>query len=108
MKLRKRARLVRDGVEDMERDYGIEGLVRESQFVHIHLEGITAQLPYVGNFTAMMEDTDSVLRKEPMNADAELMLTAQYFNFARHVWEGVGADGGGEVGLVFGAQEARP
>ena len=75
--------------------YDQNGLIEQAgslfnRFVHIHHEGITAQLPYVENFTAMMDDTDSVLRKEPMNADAELMLTAQYFNFAKHVWEGVG------------------
>ena len=38
MELRKRTRLVGDGVEDMERDHCVEGLVRERQFVHVHLK----------------------------------------------------------------------
>lgn len=75
--------------------YDQKGLIEQAgslfnRIVHIRLEGITAPLPYVENFTAMMDDNDSTLRKEPMNAEAELMLTSQYFNFARHVWEGVG------------------
>ena len=75
--------------------YDQNGLIEQAgslfnRIAHIHLEGITTPLPYVENFTAMMDDTDSLLRKEPMNADAELMLTAQYFSFARHVWQGMG------------------
>lgn len=56
---------------------------------HIHQDGITIPLPYVDQFSSMMDDHDSLLRKEPVNADAELMLTSQYFSFARHVWQGV-------------------
>lgn len=75
--------------------YDHQGLIEQAgslfnRIEHIHQEGINAQLPYVDNFTAMMDDRDSLLRKDPMNAGAELMLTAQYFSFARHVWQGLG------------------
>ena len=61
-----------------------------NRLIHLHREGITAQLPYEADFVRMMEDSDSVLRREPGNAHAELMLTSQYFSFAKHVWQGIG------------------
>lgn len=75
--------------------YDHQGLIEQAgslfnRIEHIHREGINVQLPYVDKFTAMMDDRDSLLRKDPVNADAELMLTAQYFSFARHVWQGLG------------------
>lgn len=75
--------------------YDQNGLIEQAgslfnRIVNIRRDGITAPLPYVEQFTAMMEDSDSTLRKEPRNADAELMLSAQYFSFAQHVWQGVG------------------
>ncbi|MEJ1236483.1 L,D-transpeptidase family protein [Chryseolinea sp. T2] len=75
--------------------YDQKGLIEQAgslfnRIVHIHDDGITAQLPYEADFVRMMEDSDSILRKEPRNADAELMLTSQYFSFAKHVWQGVG------------------
>lgn len=74
--------------------YDQQGLIEQAgslfnRIRHINLDGITVPLPYADVFTAMMDDRDSLLRKEPRNASAELMLTAQYFSFARHVWEGV-------------------
>lgn len=75
--------------------YDQKGLIEQAgslvnRIVHIHEDGITAPLPYEEDFVQMMEDSDSLLRKEPRNADAELMLTSQYFSFAKHVWQGVG------------------
>jgi len=73
--------------------YDQKGLIEQAgslynRIAHIHKEGITTPLPYADNFTAMMNDNDSLLHREPMNAQAELMLTSQYFSFARHVWQG--------------------
>ncbi|MGC3945150.1 MAG: L,D-transpeptidase family protein [Chryseolinea sp.] len=75
--------------------YDQKGLIEQAgslfnRIVHIHDDGITAELSYEQDFVHMMEDSDSLLHKEPRNADAELMLTSQYFSFAKHVWQGVG------------------
>ncbi|MBL0740955.1 L,D-transpeptidase family protein [Chryseolinea lacunae] len=56
---------------------------------NLQQDGIKATLPYTQNFQALMDDRDTLLRREPMNAEAELMLTSQYFSFARHVWHGI-------------------
>ena len=61
-----------------------------NRFLQIADEGVITGLSYQQAFNALMDDNDSLLLKEPMNAEAELMLTAQYFNYARKVWQGLG------------------
>lgn len=75
--------------------YDQNGLIEQAgslmnRIVNLPADGITGKLTYEDAFVAMMNDNDSTLRTLPMNPDAELMLTAQYFNFAHHVWQGVG------------------
>jgi len=75
--------------------YEDSGLVEQAvslhnRFLHIKDEGVISSLPYQQAFHALMDDNDSLLIQEPMNAEAELMLTAQYFNYARKVWQGLG------------------
>jgi L,D-transpeptidase YcbB len=75
--------------------YDSSGLIEQAgnlfnRSQHLNQEGLNLKLPYNDSFKALMEGTDSSLRIDPRNAEAELMLTAQYFSFARHVWQGMG------------------
>jgi murein L,D-transpeptidase YcbB/YkuD len=75
--------------------YDSSGLIEQAgnlfnRSQHLNQEGLNLKLPYNDSFKALMEGTDSTLRIDPRNAEAELMLTAQYFSFARHVWQGMG------------------
>jgi murein L,D-transpeptidase YcbB/YkuD len=75
--------------------YEDSGLIEQAaslhnRFLQITDEGVITGLSYQKDFNALMNDDDSPLTKEPMNAEAELMLTAQYFNYARKVWHGLG------------------
>ena len=77
--------------------YDSNGLIEQAgnlfnRFQHINQEGLTLTLPYSVPFRALMEGTDSSFQKDPRNPEAELMLTAQYFSYARHVWQGIGED----------------
>src|SRR5688500_4619414 len=75
--------------------YDSSGLIEQAgnlfnRSQHLNQEGLNLKLPYNDSFKALMEGTDSTLRIDPRNAEAELMLTAQYFSFARHAWQGMG------------------
>lgn len=74
--------------------YDAAGLIEQATSLHNRLlqieeEGITRQFPYMKAFNSLMDDNDSLLNREPMNPEAELLLTAQYLNYARTVWQGV-------------------
>lgn len=74
--------------------YDGNGLIEQAASLYnrveqLQEEGITRQLPYSKTFDALMDDNDSLLLREPMNAEAELMLTSQYFAYANIAWEGI-------------------
>ncbi len=74
--------------------YDNNGLIEQAdnlfnRIEHISDEGLPNKIPYREPFHEMMNDNDSLYRKEIANADIELMLTAQYFSYARYVWEGM-------------------
>lgn len=75
--------------------FDANGLIEQAASLYNRMEqleeeGITRQIPYKKEFGALMDDNDSLLMKDPMNAEAELMLTSQYFAFANMAWEGLG------------------
>lgn len=56
-------------------------------------EGITATMPYADAFRKLMEK-DTVMSSDlKAQTILELMLTAQYFFYAKHVWTGLGEKG---------------
>ena len=60
-----------------------------NRILQMESDGLEAQIPYLTNLRALMDDNDSLLMKEPMNPEAELLLTSEYFNFAKKVWQGI-------------------
>ena len=74
--------------------YNESGIIEQvnglySRILQMENDGLNTHIPYLANLHALMDDNDSSLLKEPMNPEAELLLTAQYFNFAKKVWQGV-------------------
>jgi len=77
--------------------YDRRGLIEQAtglfnRIQNLNEDGLTKTLPYIRLFQALMDDRDTLLQREPMNAEAELMLTSQYFSFARNVWQGIDED----------------
>jgi murein L,D-transpeptidase YcbB/YkuD len=77
--------------------YDRSGLIEQAtglfnRIQNLNDDGLTKTLPYIRSFQALMDDRDTLLQHSPMNAEAELMLTSQYFSFAHHVWQGIGED----------------
>lgn len=67
-----------------------KGLIEQADNLYNHIqnissEGVKEKLPYQDEFTSMMreENTDS------LNLNTEIMLTAQYFMYAKNVWAGM-------------------
>ncbi len=56
-------------------------------------EGVPVQLLYEPELHQMMDDDSAVGFREKANPKLELMLTAQYFFYAKHIWTGLGAKG---------------
>lgn len=76
--------------------YDSKGLIEQAHGLNNRMmgladEGIADTLPYQQQFHRLMENADSSLSIDPINPMAELMLTAQYFSFARQVWQGLDA-----------------
>lgn len=74
--------------------YDRHGLIEQAaglfnRIQNLGQDGLKATLPYESSFRAMMDDTDTLLRREPMNAEAEMMLTSQYFSYAHRAWQGI-------------------
>lgn len=74
--------------------YNESGIIEQvnglyGRILQMESDGLSLQIPYLANLRALMDDNDSTLLKEPMNPEAELLLTSQYFNFAKKVWQGV-------------------
>jgi len=67
-----------------------KGLIEQADNLYNHIqniniEGVKDKLPYQDEFTAMMSgDSDS------LDVNTEIMLTAQYFVYAKNVWAGMG------------------
>lgn len=60
-------------------------------------DGILKEIPYKEDFLKMTEDFQSGKSKAP-SITAELMLTGQYFNYAKNVWGGAEADKANDMG----------
>jgi murein L,D-transpeptidase YcbB/YkuD len=80
------------------------GLVESSydlfnRIQNITEEGIPADIPYLDEYKGMMEGEDSSASSGSMlSPDLELMITAQYFNYARKVWTGLSPNQTEELG----------
>lgn len=74
--------------------YDNNGMIEQAdalynRFIQTEKDGLTHEFVYAKDFHSLMDDNDSSLLREPANADAELMLTAQYFNYAHRAWQGL-------------------
>jgi murein L,D-transpeptidase YcbB/YkuD len=75
--------------------YDEDGIIEQAaslfnRFEQLEQEGLQPdKFPYLDQFNSLMEGNDSSLQTEPMNAEAELMLTAQYLSYAHQVWQGM-------------------
>ncbi len=73
--------------------YDDQGMIESSQDLfnrvsNITDEGIPFKVPYFDTYKSMIEVKDSLMTNGP-NPEAEIMLTAQYFNYAHVVWKGL-------------------
>ena len=67
-----------------------KGLIEQAGNLYNHIqnisiEGVKDKLPYQAEFASMMSDDNS----DSLNVDTEIMLTAQYFVYAKNVWAGL-------------------
>jgi len=74
--------------------YDSSGLIEQAmglhnRFEHLKQEGILSNMPYTAAFNALMDVNDSTLVYNPMNPEAELMLTSQYLSYAHRTWQGI-------------------
>jgi murein L,D-transpeptidase YcbB/YkuD len=74
--------------------YDQKGLIEQSgdlynRVMNINDEGLPEKILYMDDFKLMMETADSSGQSVEQESEHELMLTAQYFNYARNVWAGV-------------------
>ncbi len=70
--------------------YEDNGLIDQADNLYDHIqnigsEGVKDKLPYQEEFHEMMSDDN----KDSLNIDTEIMLTAQYFVYAKNVWAGI-------------------
>jgi L,D-transpeptidase YcbB len=71
-----------------------DGLIEQSadlysRIHHFEEEGLPPQLPYLNKFMNMMGGEDNFSLSQSAEAEKELMMTAQYFAYARKVWSGI-------------------
>ncbi|MFZ9719134.1 MAG: L,D-transpeptidase family protein, partial [Chitinophagaceae bacterium] len=57
---------------------------------NLHEEGIAASMPAATVFRKLMESDTLITNQKEESIVLELMLTAQYFFYAKHVWTGLG------------------
>lgn len=74
--------------------YDDQGIIESSQDLYNRVsnmtdEGIPFKVPYYDNYKNMVDGTDSTGAGTSPDPEKELMLSAQYFNFARKVWSGL-------------------
>ncbi len=74
--------------------YDPKGLIEQSgdvynRVLNINDEGLPEKILYMEEFKVMMENPDSSIQSTHQESEKELMLSAQYFNYARNVWAGV-------------------
>jgi murein L,D-transpeptidase YcbB/YkuD len=70
-----------------------QGLIESSQDLYNRIsnmtdEGIPFNVPYYDRYKDMIESRDSLATDGP-DTETELMITAQYFNYAHKVWAGL-------------------
>lgn len=54
-------------------------------------EGVVSEIPHKQEFLKLLDVIHNSESQKPL-VEVELFLTGQYFNYARHVWVGAGAD----------------
>ncbi len=67
-----------------------KGLIEQADNLYNHIqnissEGVKEKLPYQDEFTSMMREDNT----DSLNINTEIMLTAQYFVYAKNVWAGM-------------------
>jgi len=63
-----------------------------NKIINIREEGLPVKLLYTAEFENAIQQSASTSENKP-DTTAELMLTAQYFFYAQHVWTGLGIKG---------------
>lgn len=71
-----------------------DGLIEQAWNLYNRLsnltdEGLYASIPYANTFHQMMDADSTAYSTDKPHPDIELMLTSQYFFYARHVWTGL-------------------
>ena len=71
-----------------------EGLIEQSadlynRILTIEEEGLPRQQPYLNKYMNMMGGEDNLSLSQSAEPEKELMMTAQYFAYARKVWTGI-------------------
>ncbi len=71
-----------------------EGLIEQSadlynRILNIEEEGLPRQQPYLNKYMKMMGGEDNLSLSQSAEPEKELMMTAQYFAYARKVWTGI-------------------
>ncbi len=74
--------------------YDDQGIIESSQDLYNRVsnmtdEGIPFKVPYYERYKDMIDGTDSTGAGTKPDPEKELMLSSQYFNFARKVWSGL-------------------
>ena len=72
----------------------MQGLIEQSadlynRILHIEEEGLPRQQPYLNKYMNMMGGEDSLSLSQYADPEKELMMTAQYFAYARKAWTGL-------------------
>jgi len=60
-----------------------------NRILNISDEGLEIDIPYLTEYRRMMEEDSSVKRSNKGDIRLELMITAQYFHYAREAWSGL-------------------
>lgn len=75
--------------------YDQKGLIEQTEDIYnrltnVHDEGLPEKVMYMAEFRAMIDSAETVVTDNPKpDPFTELMISAEYFNYARNVWTGV-------------------
>lgn len=75
--------------------YDQKGLIEQTEDIYnrltnVHDEGLPEKVMYMTEFRAMIDSAETVVIDNPKpDPFTELMISAEYFNYARNVWTGI-------------------
>jgi len=75
--------------------YDNKGLIEQTEdmynrIVNIHDEGLPQKILYMEEFRTLMENAQAAVSESgSLDPETELMISGEYFNYARNVWTGV-------------------